>query len=169
MTPIPETLVTDTWQASARSSPSEAKAAIGRLGRRQPALLAYVLAASEPLSPAAGAFMVYVFFVLARIFYATGEKVRRVPPAAIDECEANIEARLTSLQGTHDAFVDRAALVLSGNQPHVFRYLVETIMEVPSDPIDPIPLTPEEQGAIFIALATAITALDQHGLSHLQP
>jgi hypothetical protein len=169
VTMIPETLVTETWQGSAQSSPSEARAAIGRLGRQQPALLAYVLAASEALSPAAGELMVYVFFVLSRVFYATGEKVRRVPPAAIDECEANIEARLTTLQGAHDAFVERAAFVLSGNQPHVFRYVVEAIMEAPSDPIDPIRLTPEEQGAIFIGLATAITALDQHGLSNPQP
>ena len=162
MTVLSEALVTETWRACAQMPSAEAQAAIRKLGRQQPALLAYVLAASESLSPAAGELMVYLFFVVTRAFYASGQRIRRVPPAAIDACEAELERRLLCLQGAHEAFVERAAAVLSATQPHAFRYLVEAVIEAPSEPVDPIPLTPEEEGALFLAIAMAITVLDQH-------
>jgi hypothetical protein len=164
---ISETHVTDAWQACAQASPAEAQAGMAKLGRQQPALLAYVLAASETLSPAAGELLVYIFFVISHMFYASGTKVRRVSPANIGKHETAIETQLSALQGSHEAFVERAALVLSSRQPHVFRYAVEAIIEAPSSAVDPVPLTPEEQGTIFLALAIAITALDESG--HSEP
>ena len=166
---ISEAIVTDTWQACAQASPAEAQVGMAKLGRQQPALLAYVLAVSETLSPAAGELLVYIFFVITRMFYASGPKVRRVSPATIEKREVEIETRLSALQGSHEAFMERAALLLSSRQPHVFRYAVEAIIEAPSAEFDPVPLTPEEQGTLFLALAIAITVLDQDGVSEPRP
>ena len=162
---ITDTLVEETWRECAGLAPAEARVKMARLGRLQPALLAYVLAASQDLTPPAAELTVYIFFVIARMFYRCGAKVRRVSPAAISSFESRIEAQVTALQGSHGAFVERAAVVLSSRQPHVYRYLVETLVESPKDSIDPVTLTPEDQGCIFLILATAITALDEKGLS----
>ncbi len=162
---ISQAHVTDSWQACAQASPAEARAGMAKLGRKQPALLAYVLAVSETLTPSVGELLVYIFFVISHMFYASGTRVRRVSPATIKHLETAIETRLSALQGSHEAFVERAALVLSSGQPHVFRYAVEAVIEAPSAAIDPVPLTPEDQGTIFLALAIAITALDENGLS----
>lgn len=162
---ISEAVVEATWRECAGMAPAEARVRINNLGRSQPALLAYVLAESESLAPAAEELAVYLFFVIARMFYRGGATVRRVSLAAVQACAEDIEARLAALQGSHVAFLERAALVLSGRQPYVYRYLVETVFEAPTSKVGPIPLTPEEQGAVFLLLATVISALEEKGLS----
>ena len=160
---IPEEVVTESWQSVAQLTPAEAKGSIRKFGRRQPALLAYALGTSESLSPQAGELLVYIAFVVVNAVYVSGAKVSQVSPEAIEASEAALEERLLTLQGAHDAFIARAGSVLADRQPHLFRYLVETLQEAPYEPPDPVPLTPEEQGAIFLAIATVILALDQQG------
>ena len=166
---IPEEVVTESWQSVAQLNPAQVKAGIRRFGQRQPALLAYALGNSKSLSTAAGELLVYMAFVVVNAVYLSGAKVRQVSPVAIDATEAALEERLLTLQGAHDAFIARAASLLASNQPYLFAYLVETLHEAPFEPPDPVPLTPEEQGAIFLAIATVISALDQQRQSSAPP
>jgi hypothetical protein len=161
---ITEEVVESTWRDSASLPPAEARRAFERLARGQPALLAFVLARSECLTREATELANYLFFVIARMFYAAAPKIRRVSIGAIEACEAEIETAMASLEGAHDNFLERAARVLSSRQPHVFRYLTEAIMEAPENESDPVALTADDQGGIFVILATVIKALDEKGL-----
>ena len=166
---IPDALVEATWQECAALAPKEARRRLAEIRRRQPALFAHVFAQAEVLTQPATELTVYLFFVIAQMFYRHCSKVRRVSPSSVIACAEDIETRVGALQGAHEAFLERAAVVLSGRQPHVFRYLVEAIIEAPTAAIDPVPLSPEEQGALFLILATAITVLDDHGASKGSP
>jgi hypothetical protein len=106
----------------------------------------------------------YLFFVIARMFCATAPRIRSVSIGAVEACVAEIETAMASLEGAHGKFLERAARVLSSRQPHVFRYLTEAIMELPENESDPLALTADDQGGIFVILATVIKALDEKGL-----
>ena len=161
---ISEEVVKATWQGSASLPPVEARRKFERLAKAQPALLAFVLARSENLTPLAAELATYIYFVIARMFYAASPRIRRVSIEAIEASAAEIETRVASLEGAHAGFLERAARVLSQRQPHVFRYLIETIMEASDDDGDPLALTPDDRGGIFLILATVIETFDEKGL-----
>jgi hypothetical protein len=161
---ISEEVVEATWQDSASLDPAEGRRKFERLAELQPALLAFVLAESENLTRGAAELANYLYFAIARMFYAATPKIRRVSVEAIESCAAEVEARMASLEDAHGKFLERAALVLSDRQPHVFRDLVEAIMEPSDDGGDALALTAEDQGAIFLILVTVIKALDEKGL-----
>jgi hypothetical protein len=156
---ISEALVETTWRDTATLSRSIATAGIGNLGKFQPALFRFVISEAATLSGPANELAVYMFFVVSRMFYGNSLDIRKVSAAAIRRQEAAVTSRLEALEGAHDAFLQRAAEVLSSREPFVFRYVVETVVEAPNAEADPIPLTEAEQGAIFILLATAIECL----------
>jgi hypothetical protein len=161
---ISEEIVDATWRDSASLSPAEARRRFDRLAKLQPALLAYVLGETEEVSPEAAELANYLFFVIARMFYAAEPKLRKVTFEAVESIASEVETAVASLAGAHDKFLERAAAALCERQPNVFRYLTEAVMEAPEDEDDPLPLTPDDQGAIFLILATAIKALDERGL-----
>jgi hypothetical protein len=156
---ISEAVVEATWRDTATLSPSVATAGIANLGRLQPALFRFAITEAEALSGPATELAFYMFFVVSRMFYGNDLNIRKISAAAVRRHEATISSRLESLQGAHDAFLQRAAEVLSSREPFVFRYVVETVVEAPTAEADPIPLTEAEQGAIFILLATVIECL----------
>lgn len=161
---ISEAIVEATWQDSASLSPAEGRREFDRLAKGQPALLAFVLAESENLTRDAGELANYLFFVIARMFYAAAPKILRVSIKAVEACAAEVETSVASLEGAHSKFLERAARVLSGRQPHVFGYLTDAIMEAPDDDGDALALTADDEGKIFLTLATVIKALDEKGL-----
>ena len=158
---IPEEAVEATWQETALLSPREADRKLKTLFKLQPALLAFVAAESEDLSPSAAALVHYLFFTVARMFYRGGTKPRKINVASIERIARDVETRVASLQGAHDKFLEQAARALAAEQPYVFRYVIEAIVEAPDSEEDPIDLTAEDQGAIFLTLATVISALHE--------
>lgn len=157
---ISEELVEATWRESASFSQAAVRREFDRIAKRQPALLAFVLAESESLSRDGVELANYLFFVVARMFYATAPKIRRISIRAIQKCADEVETRMTSLVGAHDRFLERAAIAVSSSQPHVFRYVIETLMEQPNAD-DPLQLTEDDKGEIFLILAAVINALDE--------
>lgn len=145
-------------------APDEASRKFDRLVKLQPALLAFVVAESEELSDEAAELANYLFFVVARIFYASEPKIRKVGIEAVEGVAAEVETAIASLEGAHEKFLECAATVLCERQPNVFRYVLEAIMEAPEDEDDPLPLTPADQGGIFLILATVIKALDEKAI-----
>lgn len=166
---ISEEIVEAIWRDSASLPPAEGRHEFDRLAKAQPALLAFVLAESEFLTPGAAELANYLFFVIARMFYAAAPRIRRVSIEAIEACAAEVETSVASLEGAHGKFLERAARVLAGRQPHVFRYLTEAIMEPHDDESDPLALTADDHGGIFLILATVIKALDEKGLPRSSP
>jgi len=65
-----------------------------------------------------------------------------------------------SLEGVHEKFLDRIARVQLSAQPYVMRYVVETLMEAPEEQ-DPVPLSDEDIGFLFLLLKTAVDVLDK--------
>jgi hypothetical protein len=98
------------------------------------------------------------------MFYAGSPKIRSVSLEEIQGCAVEVETGVASLEGAHGRFLERAARVLSDRQPNVFRYLTEAILEPSDDGGDSLELSTDDEGGIFLILATVIKALDEKGL-----
>ncbi len=159
MSPVPAEVVEATWREVASFSDSRGRADTQRLQRAQPDLVAYVLGATEDLSPAVHALGFYLFLVIWRAFERAGGRVRRIKAGAIDRrLEQNVDA-LSRLEHANERFLERATVVQTSTEPAVFKYMVEAIMEAPDDPDDPVKMTAHESGALFLTLQVAIDLL----------
>ncbi len=64
------------------------------------------------------------------------------------------------LKGTHERFFERIARVQVSKQPYVMKYVVETLIEAPEEE-DPVELTEEDVGYLFLLLKTVVDLLDE--------
>ena len=154
MEPIPEELVEDTWQEVAAFDPRRADREMKRTAGRQKQIIGFLAAYSEDLSREA-AELAYRMF--SRSF---GQPIRSLGGDEIEACLDQNESLLERLDGAHEKFVERVAQVESSRQPFVMRYLVETLIES-DEGEDPVYLTEEESGALFLMLKTVIDVLDR--------
>ena len=46
-------------------------------------------------------------------------------------------------------------------QPYVMKYVVDTLIEAPDDEDDPLPMTDEDTGFLFLLLKTVVEVLDK--------
>lgn len=161
MIEIPEELVTETWQAMSAMSSRQARREMGEAGREQPELLAFVLGSISDCSPQAQELGIYLYFVIHNIFRnASQQALNPVSAAKIEQRLAQNEARLERLESAHPRFLERAAHLEAMHQPFVVKYLVEAIMEAPEGG-DPLELTDQESGSLYLVLKTAIDVLDE--------
>lgn len=161
MEPIREALVEETWQEVATFSPRKAEQAMERTAKKQRELIAFLHAYTEDLSREAAELGFYMFFTIYRMFErGSGERIKPVKSGRIERCLDQNEDLLSRLEGAHARFVERVAQVEASRQPHVMRYLVETLIEAPEGE-DPVFLTEEESGTLFLILKTIIDILDQ--------
>ena len=134
---------------------------MNRTAKRQRELLSFIAAYSEDLSQEAAELAFYMFFTIYRMFQKSAPaKIETVRGSRIETCLDQNEDMLARLEGAHEKFVERIAKVESSKQPFVMRYLVETLIEAPEGD-DPVFLTEEETGALFLVLKTVIDVLDQ--------
>ncbi|MEM7352966.1 MAG: hypothetical protein AAF657_19370 [Acidobacteriota bacterium] len=158
---IADAVVEETWEEVARFPPQRAEREMQRVAKRQRHLLTFVDAYSEDLSREAAELAFYMFFTIYRMFQrAYGVKVARVHSDKIEAGLDQNENLLGRLEGAHVKFIERVAQVESSRQPHVMRYLVETLIEAPEGE-DPVDLTEEETGILFLILKTVIDVLDR--------
>jgi hypothetical protein len=66
---------------------------------------------------------------------------------------------MEGLEVAHDRFFERIARVQVSSQPFVIKYVVDAIFEAPEDE-DPVSLTDEDAGLLFLLLKTVIDVLD---------
>ncbi|MEE9529497.1 MAG: hypothetical protein V3W52_00775, partial [Syntrophobacteria bacterium] len=78
----------------------------------------------------------------------------------IIECYEQNEKLMESLEEAHDRFYERVASVQMSAQPYVSKYVVETLFEVPEEE-DPILISDEDVGFLFLLLKTAIDVLNK--------
>ena len=133
-------------------------------------MLAYVLEATEELSAPVHALGVYVLMVIWQIFRrSTDRRIPRIKAGTIERALEKNEETLAKLEHPDAKFLERAATVQASVQPHVFRYMVEAIVEAPDDADDPVEMTAHESGTLFLVLKTAIDVLDgarEHARRH---
>jgi hypothetical protein len=156
---VPPEVMEAAWREVASFSDARGRAETRRLHREQPDLVAYVLGATEDLPPAVHALGFYLFLVIWRAFERASGRVRRVKAGAIERrLEQNMDA-LSRLEHADEPFLERVAVVQTSTEPAVFNYMVESIMEAPDDSDDPVKMTPQESGALFLILQVAIDLL----------
>jgi len=159
---IPAQVVESTWTEFASLGADQARRRAEATARAQPDLLAFVLALTEELSPSAQELAIYVYHVIWEVFRrSTPRKIRRVKAGAVERQWVQNSQELERLAGAHSRFFEKAARDKTASQPFVFRYMVEAIMEAGEDPDDPIELTKEEEGTLFLVLKTVIDLLHE--------
>jgi len=151
-----------TWRRVGAFTEPQARREAERVGREQPDLLAFVVASTRELSPAAHELGVYLFHVVFAIFRtASDRREPRVKAGAIERQWTRNSEALERLEGAHERFLQRAALQQVSGEPEVMRYVVEAVLEAGDDPDDPVELTEEDQGMLFLVLKTVVDLLQR--------
>jgi hypothetical protein len=161
--PIPEEIVERTWQEVSGFTPDKANKEMLKIGNAQPELLAFVVESSKEMGREVSELAIYLFVVVYRMFKEVHGKIRKVSSEEIIQCYQHNEALMERLDGAHDKFLDRIAGVQASGQPHVVKYVADTLMEE-DEGEDALLLTEEQKGFLFLLLKTVIDALDQEGM-----
>ena len=159
---IPEELVEETWQEFADFSPVRTQKETIKVSKNQPYLLSFMIEFTQDLDPEVRELAIYMFYVVCRMFQKSSEKkIKRISPEEIINCYEKNEHLMKTLEGAHDKFLERIAEVQLAGQPYVMKYVVETIMEDSEE--DPVELTEEDIGYLFLLLKTVVDLLDEKG------
>ncbi len=104
---------------------------------------------------------VYVFFVVYRIFEkAERGKVKQISAKCVSDAYDRNETLLMKLEGVHARIFERIAEVQVSSQPHVMKYIVDTLMEFGEAP-GQVVLTDDEIGTLFLVLKTVVGSLGE--------
>jgi hypothetical protein len=161
MEPISERLVEKTWQDAARFTPARANKEMSKVAESQPDLLSFMMEFTEDLTRPERELAIYMFFVVYRMFQKSfGKKIKKISAEELIECYEYNENLMESLEGVHEKFLNRIATIEISRQPYVMKYVTETLVEAPEDE-EPVPLTEEGMGAIFLLLKTVVDLLDK--------
>ncbi len=156
---IRESRVDETCREIADFSPRRAEREMTRVARKQRELIGFIAAYTEDLSRDAAELAFATFFTIYRVFQKSAGGVKRISGGQIEHSLDQNENLLQRLDGAHEKFVERVAQVEASRQPWVMRYLVETLIDAPDDE-DPVFLTEEEIGTLFLVLKTVVDVLD---------
>ena len=167
MNVIPHELVEETWKEAGSYSRAQTIKLMNRIGKTQPDLLSFVHYLTKDLGADAHEMAVYLFMVICRIFDKSAGPIRRVGPKAIEEAYEANETFCERLIDTHERFLEKAVESVVSAQPFVMKYLVDALREAPESE-DPVDLSEEDSGQVFLVLKTAIDLLDKRATPALQ-
>ena len=168
MNPISQELVDETWQAFAGFSPARARKETIKVNKNQPNLLAFMMEFTQDLDREVQELAIYMFYVVCRMFQKSSKKsLKRISPEEIINCYEKTERFIESLEGAHERFFERIAGVQLSEQPYVMKYVVETLMEAPEEE-DPVVLTEDDIGYLFLLFKTVVDLLDKTTSSSLK-
>jgi hypothetical protein len=71
------------------------------------------------------------------------------------------------LEGAHEKFFERTAVVQTSRQPYVMKYLTEALIESPEGE-DQLTLSDEDIGYLFLMLKTVVDVIDKRTDSEKQ-
>ncbi len=161
MEPISAELVEKTWKEFAAFPLEQTQKETVIISKTQPNLLAFMAEFTQELSQEVKELAIYMFYVVYRMFQKNSKKkIKRISAEEIITSYEKNEHFIKSLEGVHDKFFERIAGVQLSGQPYVMKYVVETLMEAPEDE-DPVALTEEDMGYLFLLLKTVVDLLDQ--------
>ena len=156
---IEEDVVESTWQEVAGYGMDEACDRMNDLAAQQPALVGFVHHHSKELSRDAQELGMYIFFVVYKIFEKSAPKpIKRISSQSISDSYQINELFISSLENAHEKFFKRNAETMAERQPNIMRYVLEAMMEKNED--DPVELTEEDVGMLFLIEKTVIDVLD---------
>jgi len=160
---ISEKLVEETWQEVATFSPIRARKEMEKLGGKQPDLLNFMVIFTQDMDQDLKELAMYMFFIVYRMFEkGFKKKIRKISANEIIKCHESNEKLIEKLEGAHEKFLERIAKTQILVQPFVMKYVLETLMEMPEEE-DPVELTDEDTGYLFLLFKTVIELLDQAG------
>ncbi len=160
MEPISEFQVDEACHEIANFSERRAEREMNQTARKQRELIGFIAAYTEDLSREAAELAFAMFFTIYRMFQnSADDDVESIRGSQIEHSLDQNESLLQRLEGAHVKFVERVAKVEASRQPFVMRYMVETLIDAPDDE-DPVVLTEEETGALFLVLKTVVDVLD---------
>jgi hypothetical protein len=158
---ITEEVVEETWQETGGFSSKRAKKEMAKVGKRQPNLLAFVAEFIKDLNMEVQGLAFYILFVIYRMFEkSASQKIKKITEEEIIHCHERNEAFIESLKGTHNRFFERIARVQLSSQPYVMKYVTETLIEAPEGH-DPVPLTEDDTGYLFLIFKTVVDVLNK--------
>jgi hypothetical protein len=159
---IEASLVDATGQEARRIPTRRIPVEVGRAGREQPELLAFILGSTDGMGPGVSELAGFIYFVIWRVFRARASKrMKPVTASAIQRLLEENERELMRLDGTDPQQIDETTIARLTRQPAVFRYAIEAIAEAEEDENEPVAMSPEEKGSLILLLKTAIDALDE--------
>ena len=161
MEPISEERVDEIWQEFAGFSPVRAQKETIKVNKNQPNLLAFMMEFTQDLDQEVRELAIYMFYVVCRMFQKSSKKsLKRISPEEIINCYEKTARFIESLEGTDEKFLERIAEVQLSGQPYVMKYVVDALMEAP-DEEEPIALTEEDIGSLFLLFKTVVDLLDE--------
>ena len=162
MEPIPEELVEETWQEFAGFSRVGIQKETVKVNKNQPNLVAFMMEFTQDLDQEVRELALYMSYVICRMFQKSSKKgLKRISPEEIISYYEKTERLIESLEGTDEKFLERIAEVQLSGQPYVMKYVVETLMEAPEEE-EPIALTEEDIGYLFLLFKTLVDVIDKN-------
>ena len=159
---ISEEIVEETSGEVGGFAESRGRKEMRALGERQPELLSFMMEFTQDLDQEVKELALYMFFVVCRIFEkASVKRMKKISSQKIIKCFESNEDLLERLEGTHEKFLDRIGRTqILPVQPSVMKFVVDTLYEGPKEG-DPVELTEDDTGYLFLLFKTVIDVLDQ--------
>src|ERR1044071_890966 len=156
---VSEEIVEASWQEVAGFSAHTAQLHMEQLARRQRELLTFVTTMTEELSFEAQKTAIYTFVVICRMFErSSNAPLPKAKHGRIAATYERINSELGRLLTADERFLERHALMSTGSEPWVMRYVSEVLLE-PDAP--EAQLNDEEIGELFICLKTVVDVLHE--------
>ena len=156
----PET-VEETWQKIAEMDPETAGTAMFAFSESQPNLLGFVMAFSEELETDAAELSMYMLYVVYQMFADSAKS--DIPIVTDEQIETQYQSICDLLEKVHESDGDPEAAGVEAqldNQPHVYQYVSEVLLEENEDPEEQMNISEEEVGEIFMMMKCVIDVVD---------
>lgn len=158
---ISEETVEKTWQTIAEMEPEDAGEAMFEFSEAQPNLLGFVMAFTEDLNDDASELCTYMLYVVYQMFVNSSNS--KIPMVSEEQMESQYNATCELLDKIQDANGDPEAAGVQKNlenQPHVYKYVSETLREDSDDPDEQMDISEDDSGEIFMLMKCVIDVVD---------
>ncbi|HTU00648.1 MAG TPA: hypothetical protein VMG58_02485 [Candidatus Sulfotelmatobacter sp.] len=164
MPEIPEATIEQVWQEVSQLPPAGVPKEMDRIGRRQPDLMAFVLAATDDRRVEVREVAIYLFYIIVRVFErATAGRLPRVGDAELERQFKRNTASVKRCGSEQQWFQEQGASAEMPRQSPVVQSLLRALLAESKSPDDTeeVGLREEELGTLFFALKTALDALEE--------
>jgi len=162
MKPISPEIVEKTWKKMAQmSSPQKAQKLVTLMGKKQPIILAYLMAAgSDIFNQDERELLFYIGMVIWQMISQSSTLLPKINGKTLDKIENSNMKMFEHLKGKSDTdFIDAAEKIINNySQPEVLKYVIEALMEETEEGCQ---IRDENKGIMAIYLKTVIDCLNK--------
>lgn len=159
---ITEQIVEQTADSIAALEPEDAAEAMFAFAESQPNLLGFVMAVADELDDNASELSTYMLYVIYQMF--VNSTTETIPMVTEDQIKSQFYATaemLEKLSESDDEPEEGEIPAEIQNQPYIYKYVSESLLEFNEDPGDAEKISEEDFGEIFMMLKTVIDAVDK--------